>query len=297
MPDADPLANLSLEEKQALADLAKANNQGRIDRRSLLEAGGIMGLGALVGGGGLYAATDGAEADAVAADVGTKADPWQKVYTHAIQAGDGTASLGFDDSVAFDHEAVSSATTIGNVTVVEYDSSVSGFTITIPASLEESGVVLRFVDAGDSAGSNNVDVTSTNWNIDGSGTTTIDASSTVFELHADGAEWKSAIFTDSVVAGTSVQTPRVDDGSGNTVLANRVASGSVTLSSGTATVDTGVSESTTATFFVALGPDTDDAEVAASIDANSGGNYEVHIDETQTNVGNPTIRYDIVRVR
>jgi X-X-X-Leu-X-X-Gly heptad repeat protein len=84
---------------------------------------------------------------------------------------------------------------------------------------------------------------------------------------------------------------------GNTVVTSVVASGSVTLSSGSATIDTGVSESTTATFMVALGPDTDDADVATDIRAASGGNYEVDIQETDTSVGNPTIRYDIIRVR
>jgi hypothetical protein len=48
---------------------------------------------------------------------------------------------------------------------------------------------------------------------------------------------------------------------------------------------------------VALGPDTDDADVATDIRAASGGNYEIDIQETDTSVGNPTIRYDIIRVR
>jgi hypothetical protein len=78
---------------------------------------------------------------------------------------------------------------------------------------------------------------------------------------------------------------------------NDAASGNVTLSSGAATIDTGVSEATTATFLVALGPSTDDSEITASIDANSGGNYEVHLDEINTSVGNPTVEYDIIRVR
>jgi hypothetical protein len=78
-----------------------------------------------------------------------------------------------------------------------------------------------------------------------------------------------------------------------------VESGSVTLSSGSATIDTGVATSNTATFTVALGPDTDDADISAEVRADSGsGNYEVDLVETQdTAVGNPTIEYDILRVR
>jgi len=95
----------------------------------------------------------------------------------------------------------------------------------------------------------------------------------------------------------SLEVAQVNDSNGTAILGESVASGSVTLSSGSATVDTGVGVGNTATFFVALGPDTDDADVAAEIRANSGNNYEVDIDETATSVGNPTINYDIVRVR
>jgi len=88
------------------------------------------------------------------------------------------------------------------------------------------------------------------------------------------------------------------DGAANPMLASVADSGSVTLSSGTATVNTTVATSETATFYVGLGPATDDAEVAASIRADSGsGNYEVDIQETDTSVGNPSVEYDIVRVR
>ena len=84
---------------------------------------------------------------------------------------------------------------------------------------------------------------------------------------------------------------------GSTIAQDVAASGSITLSNGTATVDTGVLSSTAATFMVALGPDTDDADVATDIRAVSGGNYEVDILETDTSVGNPSVLYDIVRVR
>jgi len=99
------------------------------------------------------------------------------------------------------------------------------------------------------------------------------------------------IDTDSLNAATELQV------GGSTAISGVVASGQATLSSGSATVDTGVSESTTATFMVAFGPVTDDAQVAADIQAASGGNYEVQIEETDTSVGNPTVEYDILRVR
>lgn len=76
-----------------------------------------------------------------------------------------------------------------------------------------------------------------------------------------------------------------------------IESGNVTLASGAATIDTGVSVSDTATFDVALGPATNDAEITASILSPSGGNYTIHLDEINTSVGNPTVEYDVVRIR
>lgn len=83
----------------------------------------------------------------------------------------------------------------------------------------------------------------------------------------------------------------------DTALISVVASGSVTLSSGSATVDTGISSGTTATFFPALGTISDDAEVAADISSPSGSNHIVELEETDTSVGNPSVEYDIIRVR
>jgi hypothetical protein len=88
-----------------------------------------------------------------------------------------------------------------------------------------------------------------------------------------------------------------DDGADELGL-NVIASGSATLSSGEATIDTGVATSNTATFTVYLAPDTDDADVAAEVRSDSGsGNYEVDLVETETSVGNPSVFYDIVRLR
>jgi len=99
-------------------------------------------------------------------------------------------------------------------------------------------------------------------------------------------------------AGGMATDGLVHDDANDDLGLNVVASGSVTLSSGAATIDTGVATSTTATFQVALGPATDDADVAADIRADSGsGTYAVDIEETDTAVGNPSVEYDIIRVR
>lgn len=97
----------------------------------------------------------------------------------------------------------------------------------------------------------------------------------------------------TITSATNAGTRTLDDGE------EVVASGSVTLSGGVATVDTGVANTTTATFMVALGPATSDADVGAELRADStSGNYEVDIEESpDTSVGNPTVEYDVVRVR
>lgn len=77
------------------------------------------------------------------------------------------------------------------------------------------------------------------------------------------------------------------------------ASGSVTLSSGSGTVDTGLS-ATDATFYLALGVDDPDADVKVAGKLfwdDSAGTYKVEFTEVDTSVGNPTVNYDILRVR
>jgi hypothetical protein len=57
-----------------------------------------------------------------------------------------------------------------------------------------------------------------------------------------------------------------------------------------------VSTATAWTFSAALAPTTSDADVAADIRADSGtGTYVVDVEETDTSVGNPDVRYAIKR--
>ena len=77
------------------------------------------------------------------------------------------------------------------------------------------------------------------------------------------------------------------------------ATGQVTLSSGSAVVDTGLS-ATDATFYLALGVDDPNADTKISgrlFWDDSAGTYKIEIVETDTSVGNPTANYDVVRVR
>lgn len=91
----------------------------------------------------------------------------------------------------------------------------------------------------------------------------------------------------------------VEDSGGNKMLDNVATSGQVTLSSGLAEISTNVN-ATDATFMLALGIDDPnaDAEVAGSLFwDDDAGNYEIRIRETETSVGNPTVNYDVLRVR
>lgn len=64
-------------------------------RQALGYLGGGAAVAALLG----YGAIDSAQADAVAADVGTQADPWQKVWTHELESGDGATELQVTDTI------------------------------------------------------------------------------------------------------------------------------------------------------------------------------------------------------
>ena len=87
---------------------------------------------------------------------------------------------------------------------------------------------------------------------------------------------------------------------GNQKLATEIVdSGQVSLASGSATVTTGIT-ATDATFYPAIGVDDPGADVtglAAQLDFNStSGEYELTVKETDSSQ-NPTVNYDIVRIR
>jgi len=86
---------------------------------------------------------------------------------------------------------------------------------------------------------------------------------------------------------------------GNTLAQSVVDSGQVSLSSGSATVSTGIT-ATDATFYPAIGVDDPGADVtglAAQLDFDtSTSEYKLTVKETGSSQ-NPTVNYDIVRVR
>lgn len=99
-------------------------------------------------------------------------------------------------------------------------------------------------------------------------------------------------------AGEAANFSRVSVG-GNTIAQSVAASGQVTLSGGTATVATTIS-AVDATFMLALGIDDPaaNAKIAGSLFwDDTAGVYKVEINETTTNVGTPTVNYDVIRVR
>lgn len=84
----------------------------------------------------------------------------------------------------------------------------------------------------------------------------------------------------------------MDDRSGNDAFREVVASGSVQLSSGSATVTVEAASGTT--YYLALGTD-DNAKVSGRV--FDDGDVKVEIVETDTSVGNPTVLYDVLGVR
>jgi hypothetical protein len=127
-------------------------------------------------------------------------------------------------------------------------------------------------------------------------------------LEWDGTTWQSRgpvemNGNDITGAGSITASGTVEGGTytvgGSQALISVAGSGSVTLSSGTATVDTGLS-ATDATFYLALGVDDPNADVNLAGKLfwdDSAGTYKIGIDEVDTSVGNPTANYDVLRVR
>lgn len=163
---------------------------------ALLGAGGASGAGAAA----QQAVEPAQAADGVVNDI------------DVLKSGDGSPMTA-ENAIVHANESVSSATTIGNVMFVYYDSSVGGFTISIPSSLEQKGIVLRFIDETGNAGTNAVTVEAS----DGTTVATIDASDTVFETFHDGGEWLTDRFIPTVDAGAV----NID---GNTALRNTAES-------------------------------------------------------------------------
>ena len=101
------------------------------------------------------------------------------------------------------------------------------------------------------------------------------------------------------LAGAMAANGLAHDDANDTLGLDVVASGQVTLSSGSATVDTGVS-ATDATFQLAIGVDDPGADTKLAgrlFWDDSAGSYHVEIVEQETSVGNPTANYDVIRVR
>jgi len=127
------------------------------------------------------------------------------------------------------------------------------------------------------------------------------AATAILEYDQTNSEWVVIDVTTANITTANVTTLKSDDitdTSDNKMLQGVVATGQVTLSNNLAEVGTGIS-TVDATFMLALGIDDPnaDAEVAGALYwDDSVGEYEVRIRETETDV-NPTVNYDIVRVR
>lgn len=195
MPDPEPderltWDNLSPDVRHELVDMAQARAEGRVDRRSLMQAGGLLGLGGLIGG-GAHAATGVAGAAASTSDgegdVGSPSTP--------VDA--------FLSGLAYDAVDISSATTVANH-VVRYDCSISGFTITLGTELEgPSGFAqpVILIDETGNAGTNAVTVDTESGNGIDSGTSIqINHDNAITCLWFDSSEWRSTRFIDTVDA-------------------------------------------------------------------------------------------------
>jgi hypothetical protein len=84
----------------------------------------------------------------------------------------------------------------------------------------------------------------------------------------------------------------VQDRGGSNMALEVIASGSVQLSSGSATVT--VESASDTTYYLALGTD-ENAKISGRV--FDDGDVKVELVETDTSVGNPTVNYDVIKVR
>jgi len=83
----DPLADLDTDEREALAELAKARTSDGLTRRDALKVLGGAGVGTMIGGGAGASMTQSAKADPQGI-AGTQDDPWQTFYAQEVRPGD-----------------------------------------------------------------------------------------------------------------------------------------------------------------------------------------------------------------
>lgn len=106
---ANPLEGLSEDEQQALAELAQARVESSITTRDFLKAAGVIGTGAVLGGGAIELATQDAAADASTTDDdGDVGQPGDRVDVYAdgvdansVDTDDASIAPDFDETIPF----------------------------------------------------------------------------------------------------------------------------------------------------------------------------------------------------
>jgi hypothetical protein len=111
-------------------------------------------------------------------------------------------------------------------------------------------------------------------------------------LGVDEASAQAAGQQGTVASPNEMVAYRILDRNGDNALMQVAASGSVTLSGGSATVT--VEAASGSTYYLALGTD-ENAKISGRV--FDDGDVTVELVETDTSVGNPTVAYDVLRVR
>lgn len=86
-------------------------NKFNINRRTALQAIGLIAIGYAAPTAVLHAATGTASADATGEE-GTQADPLEKVWVHEIESGDGASQINIPDTVSIDEATIDGNTAL-----------------------------------------------------------------------------------------------------------------------------------------------------------------------------------------
>lgn len=174
-------------------------------RQAMKYAGGAAALPTLAA----LAMTEPARADAVAADVGTQADPWRTGFFAALNAGDGQQFTDWETGFNTHAATIDAGTTTDGEHFIDVDTSVAGVTVTLATADTVLGhyIVIR------QNGANDVTIdTEGSQNIDGSASKTLSHDGAMIILWSDGSNWFSNEFIDRVDAGTVATDSATIDG-------------------------------------------------------------------------------------
>lgn len=303
---------LPAEKRNQILELTDAveeikEEQTQVTRRDLLQVIGGVGIGAALGGGAAHSLSQPASAGHGGGSVGTDANPVD-LFAHELEVD--AISQFHSGSVWWDAETSISQYSDTAGARVAYTATRARGTVDSPAAVQDGDLLGSLYTKAYKSSTDSQAAGAFDFYVDGTVTSDGIPAAAVLKLGDNGTvgmsnrpamRWNNDLSVDVPNGGLTAQS--LDGGEiqvdSTSALIGIAASGQVSLSSGSAVVDTGLSD-VDATFYLALGVDDPNADCKLAgrlFWDDSAGTYKVEIVEDGTSVGNPTANYDVLRVR